>query len=119
VDGNNVAYHISPKGLPNAQNLILAYRSLTSTGFKPIFVVSSALSHKIDRPSSLTEFMLSAEVVESPRGTSDDLTIIQLAKEYNADIVSNDRFLDWIDSYPWITSRLKKYRMTPTGLILV
>jgi hypothetical protein len=75
--------------------------------------------HKVDRPSSLNEFILSAEVVEAPRGTTDDLKIIQLAKEYNAHIVSNDRFLDWTDRYPWISSRLKKYRMTPSGLILV
>ncbi len=119
VDGNNVAYHISPTGRPNAKNLILAYRSLKSTGFRPIFVVSSALSHRIENPASLREFMLSAEVVESPRGSADDLKIIQLAKEYDADIVSNDRFLDWIERYPWISSRLKKYRMTPSGLILV
>jgi len=119
VDGNNVAYHLSPQGKPNAKNLILAYRSLTATGFKPVFVVSSALAHNIDNPSSLTEFMLSAKVIEAPRGTNDDLKIIQVAKELNADIVSNDRFLDWTDRYPWISSRLKKYRMTPSGLILL
>lgn len=119
VDGNNVAYHLFPQGKPNTQNLILAYRSLTSTGFKPVFVVSTALSHKIDKPTALNEFMLSAEVVEAPRGTDDDLRIIQLAKELNAPIISNDRFLNWIDRYPWITSRLRKYRMTPSGLILI
>jgi hypothetical protein len=119
VDGNNIAYHLSPKGKPSAKNLILAYRSLTTTGFRPIFVISSALSHKIDKPSSLNEFTLSAEVVESPRGSADDLRIIQLAKEYDAEIISNDRFLDWIERYPWVESRLKKYRMTPSGLILV
>jgi len=110
---------MSTKGRPSAKNLILAYRSLTSTGFRPIFVVSPALPHEIDNPSSLNEFMLSAEAIESPRGSADDLKIIQLAKEYDADIVSNDRFLDWRDKYPWIASRLKKYRMTPSGLILV
>lgn len=119
VDGNNVAYHLSSQGKPNTENLILAYRSLTSTGFKPVFVVSAALVHKIDKPTALNEFMLSAEVVEAPRRTDDDLRIIQLAKELNAPIVSNDRFLNWIDRYPWITSRLRKYRMTPSGLILL
>ncbi|MHA1950013.1 MAG: NYN domain-containing protein [Candidatus Thorarchaeota archaeon] len=118
VDGNNVAHHLSIDGRPNARNLILAYRSLTSVGIKPIFVVSSALMHRVDNPSSLNEFILSAEVIEAPRGTNDDLKIIQLAKEHNAHIVSNDRFLDWTDRYPWITARLKKYRMTPSGLIL-
>jgi hypothetical protein len=110
---------MASQGKPNARNLILAYRSLTSTGFKPIFVISSALIHKIDKPTSLNEFMLSAEVVEAPRGTNDDLRIIQLAKEMSATIVSNDRFLDWVNEHPWITSRLKRYRMTPSGLVLV
>ncbi len=110
---------MSSQGKPNANNLILAYRSLTTTGFKPVFVVSSALIHKIDNPNSLNEFMLSADVIEAPRGRDDDLRIIQTAKELDALIISNDRFLDWIDRYPWITSRLKKYRMTPSGLILL
>ena len=89
VDGNNVAYHMSSQGKPNANNLILAYRSLTTTGFKPVFVVSSALIHKIDNPNSLNEFMLSADVIEAPRGRDDDLRIIQTAKELDALIISN------------------------------
>lgn len=119
VDGNNVAYHMTSRGKPSAQNLILAYRSLASAGFKPIFVVSAALIHNIDRPSLLDQFMLSAEVVEAPRGGNDDFKIIQLAKKHNASIISNDRFLDWIDRYAWISTRLMKYKMTPSGLILV
>lgn len=119
VDGNNIAYSLSPQGKPKAQNLALAYHSLTSAGYNPIFVISSALVHKIDNPGALDAFMLSAKVDEAPRGMNDDSRIIQLSKKLDADIVSNDRFLDWIDRYPWITSRLRKYRMTPTGLILV
>ena len=119
VDGNNLAYHTTSGGSPSAKNLILAYRSLTSTGFIPIFVVSSALVHSIDRPIELEEFMLTAEVEQAPRGVDDDYRIIQLAKKRDADIISNDRFLNWIDRYPWLRSRLKKYRITPSGLLLV
>lgn len=118
VDGNNVAHHMSSKGIPKARNLILAYRSLTGTGLKPVFVVSAALIHRVDKPTSLEEFMLMANVVEASRGTSDDLKIIHLSKKLDADIISNDRFLDWLDKFPWVTSRLKRYRMTPSGLIL-
>jgi hypothetical protein len=118
VDGNNVAYSLSPKGKPKAQNLALAYHSLTGAGYNPVFVISAALVHKIDNLGSLDAFMLSAKVEEAPRGTNDDSRIIQLAKKLDADIVSNDRFLDWIDRHPWITSRLRRYRMTPAGLIL-
>jgi hypothetical protein len=118
VDGNNVAYSLSPQGRPKAQNLSLAYQSLTGAGYNPVFVISAALVHKIDNPGTLSAFMLTANVDEAPRGTNDDSRIIQLAKKFDADIVSNDRFLDWIDRYPWISSRLRRYRMTPAGLIL-
>ena len=118
VDGNNVAYSLAPQGKPKAQNLGLAYRSLASAGYDPVFVISAALVHKVDNPGVLSAFMLTAKVEEAPRGTNDDSRIIQLAKNLDADIVSNDRFLDWIDRYPWIVSRLRRYRMTPAGLIL-
>jgi hypothetical protein len=106
IDGNNVAYSLSPQGKPKAQNLNLAYHSLTRASYDPVFVISAALVHKIDNPGSLSAFMLSARVEEAPRGTNDDSKIIQLAKNLDADIVSNDRFLDWIDryafSYPFV-----------------
>jgi hypothetical protein len=118
VDGNNVAYHLSPNGKPQVNNLLLAQRSLVSGGYKPIFVISAALMHSIDKPVMLQTLMNSIEVIRAPRGTNDDLKIIQIAQNRNADIVSNDRFLDWLDRYPWLSDRLRKYRMTPSGLIL-
>ncbi|TFG06525.1 hypothetical protein EU522_01540 [Candidatus Thorarchaeota archaeon] len=119
VDGNNVAYHLRPRGKPRVANLVLAYQSLIRAGFKPTIVVSSALVHQIDKPESLRELLSRGLAIEAPRGTNDDFAIIQAAKKKNADIVSNDRFLDWIERFPWIDSRLRRYRMTPTGLILV
>ena len=118
VDGNNVAYHLSPDGTPQANNLLLAQRSLMNGGYKPIFVISAALAHSIDKPSILQTLMNDLDVVRAPRGTNDDLKIIQIAQDRNADIVSNDRFLDWLDRYPWVSDRLLKFRMTPSGLIL-
>ncbi|MHA2205625.1 MAG: NYN domain-containing protein, partial [Candidatus Thorarchaeota archaeon] len=58
------------------------------------------------------------QIVEAPRGRDDDIEIIQTAREKNAHIVSNDRFLNWLDRFPWISERLIRYRMTPSGLIL-
>jgi hypothetical protein len=75
--------------------------------------------HVVDRPDALQDFMTGVEVIEAPRGSDDDLKIIQLAQDRRADIISNDRFLNWISKYPWLPDRLRKYRMTPTGLILV
>ncbi len=118
VDGNNVAHHLSPNGIPRVANLVLARSSLLRAGLKPIVVVSAALKHKIDNSEALREMIAGREVIEAPRGTDDDLTVIKLAQSGNADIVSNDRFLGFIHKFPWLQSRLMKYRMTPSGLIL-
>jgi len=118
VDGNNVAYHLSPNGKPQVNNLLLAQRSLENGGYKPIFVISAALVHSIDKPNVLQSLLNEVEVIRAPRGTNDDLKIFQVAQNRNADIVSNDRFLDWLDKYPWVSDRLRKFRLTPSGLIL-
>ncbi|MFW9845387.1 MAG: hypothetical protein ACFFD6_01460 [Candidatus Thorarchaeota archaeon] len=118
VDGNNVAYHLAPSGVPRVVNLVLALRSLRSAGYRPVIVVSAALVHKVDKPNQLREMIHDGHVLQTPRSQSDDLKIIKMAQDANADIVSNDRFLNWLDRYPWVTSRLLRYRMTPSGLIL-
>ncbi len=118
VDGNNVAFHLVPQGKPRAANLMNAYHSLVSAGYRPIFVVSAALKYRIDRPTVLQDLAIRGKVIESPSGKNDDLVILQTAKRLGADIVSNDRFLDWLDSYPWVPTRLRRYRLTPSGLIL-
>ncbi|TFF86336.1 hypothetical protein EU519_01460 [Candidatus Thorarchaeota archaeon] len=118
VDGNNVAYYLSRRGVPRVSNLILARQSLRQVGYRPIIVVSAALIHKIDRPEVLGNMIDGVSVIEAPRGRNDDLTIIRLAQKRNAEILSNDRFLDWQDRFPWLASRLRRYRMTPAGLIL-
>ncbi len=118
IDGNNIAYHFSQDGQPQVKNLLLAYNSLTTGGYKPVFVISAALRHVIDKIDTLNTFISEAQVITAPRGINDDLKIIQIAQEMNADIISNDRFLDWIERYPWVPNRLRRYRMTPTGLIL-
>lgn len=118
VDGNNIAYHLSPDRRPVVRNLLLAHNSLTQGGYRPIYVVSSALIHAVESIETLNTFISSVEVIIAPRRTNDDHKIIQVAQQRDADIISNDRFLEWIDKYPWILDRLRRYRMTPTGLIL-
>jgi len=119
IDGNNIAYHLAPKGTPRASNLLLAYQSLTTAGFNPVIVISAALIHAIDKPQELQSLLSVGIAIEAPRGTNDDLTIIRTAKKRDADVVSNDRFLDWTEKFPWLASRLRKYRMTPSGLLLL
>ncbi len=119
VDGNNVAYYLSYDSQPHLDNIILAIKSLRAVGLQPIVVISAALKHRIDRPMTLSELIEAKSVIEAKRGMDDDLLIIQLAQKLNADIVSNDRFLNWQSRFPWIANRLRRYRMTTSGLILL
>ncbi|MHA2142020.1 MAG: NYN domain-containing protein [Candidatus Thorarchaeota archaeon] len=119
VDGNNIAYHLAPTGKPRVANLVLARQSLVTAGYRPVIVVSAALVHKIDKPNTLREMISAGLIKQAMKGKNDDVIIIQTAHQANADIVSNDRFLEWQDRYPWIVHRLKRYRMTPSGLILI
>ncbi|TXT53844.1 MAG: hypothetical protein BAJATHORv1_110036 [Candidatus Thorarchaeota archaeon] len=119
IDGNNLAYYLSPTGTPRLSNIIRARNSLINAGYRPVVIVSAALKYRIDDPDKLRSMIQERKVIETRRGTNDDLAIINYALKYNTDIVSNDRFLDYLDRYPWIPDRLKKYRMTPSGLILI
>lgn len=119
IDGSNVAYYLSTDGQPRLENIVTASRSLVSVGFVPIVVVSAALIHQIDEEETLTDMISKKQVIQAPKGTDDDLLIIKTAEKEAADIVSNDRFLDWVDRFPWLPSRLRRYRMSPSGLILV
>ncbi|MGY5881893.1 MAG: hypothetical protein RTV31_16720 [Candidatus Thorarchaeota archaeon] len=119
VDGNNIAYHLAYNEAPRIANLVNAIKSLTEARLHPTIVISAALKHKIDKPENLRHLINEGDIIEVQRGTNDDLAIIKMAQERNADIISNDRFLDWIDRFPWLPDRLRRYRMTPSGLILV
>ncbi len=118
VDGNNVAYYTEQDGKPMVSNLLLAKRSLNLAGFESITVVSAALVHQIDRPADLLDMISAGQVIQVDKGRSDDREIIRLAKMNNALVLSNDRFLDWLEANPWLSTRTVKYRMTPSGLIL-
>lgn len=119
VDGSNVAFYMTEDGVPRLENIIMANHSLASAGFVPITVVSPALVHQVDKDEQLLKMIAAKRVIQAASGVDDDLAIIRTAESKNADIVSNDRFLDWLDKYPWLSSRLRKYRMSPSGLILV
>jgi hypothetical protein len=105
-------------GKPMVSNLALARRSLKLAGFESIIVVSAALVHQIDEPVDLLDMISTGQVIQVDKGRSDDREIIRLAKANNALVMSNDRFLDWLEANPWLSTRIMKYRMTPSGLIL-
>ncbi|NWF96082.1 MAG: hypothetical protein HXY34_08040 [Candidatus Thorarchaeota archaeon] len=119
VDGNNIAYSASQSGIPQVQTLRAAIRSLRNNDYRPLVLVSAALIHNVDEPDELQAMISAGDIIQVSRGQNDDLAIIRMSQEKYADIVTNDRFLDWLDRYPWLSSRVRRYRLTPSGIILV
>ncbi|MEM2142543.1 MAG: hypothetical protein QXS20_08040 [Candidatus Thorarchaeota archaeon] len=118
IDGNNVAHCLTQDGIPRLSNISMAREGLMLAGFTPIVVISAALVHRIDHAEALMKMVDSGEIICVRRGLDDDLEIIRLAERLNGLVLSNDRFLTYLEEYPWLKKRLIRYRMTPTGILI-
>ncbi len=51
----------------------------------------------------------SQHIRQVPAGTDADYFIIQLADQFGARVVTNDRYKDYVEQYPWISDRRLPY----------
>lgn len=106
VDGANVAYiELSSHGDPKVSNLVAVRRALQEKGYEPVIIVDASLRHKIDDPEQLEALLDKQELRQAPAGTDADYFVMEIAKEYDARIVSNDEFQSYQEEYPWIKER--------------
>lgn len=110
VDGQNVAY-FGEFTKPSYLNLKIIYEALISLSYTPKIVISSALKYKIDDPVRLNRFMSRRIAIEAPSGEDDDLTILELANDYQAKIITNDRYLNHQDIFPDLKKQLIKFQI--------
>lgn len=97
VDGPNVA-HFGQK-IPSVRQLKLAYRTLHNKGYDPIIIVSMALRHNIDDEQDYLRLVNLGWLHEADSDRNDDEAIIETAIAKNCLIISNDRYLEYIDHY--------------------
>lgn len=113
VDGANVAYiEKSQSGNPKVSNLIAVEQFLKEKGFDPIIIIDAALQYEIDDSRQLEALIDNQTVRQAPAGTDADYFILETAKKYHAQVVTNDLYEDYLDKYPWF----KKSR-TPLMII--
>lgn len=98
VDGSNVAF-ASEGDVGVLDNIRLVTKKLEEEGFEPIVLVDAALRHKIDDPKHFEQMIDDGRIRQAPAGTDADYFILSFAKEFDADIVSNDRFRDSSDAF--------------------
>lgn len=117
VDGSNVA-HSSEGGAPRLANIVAVRDKLLEEGLEPIIIVDAALRHQIDDGDGFERLVEGGTVRQAPAGTDADYFILQFADEFDASIVSNDRFRDRIEKYPELRRRLVKYMIVGDEVVL-
>ena len=119
IDGANVAYEEkSGGGKPKLANLLKVRRELEERGLDPIIVIDASLKYDIDDAEQLEKLIRSQQVRQVPAGTDADYFIIQFAHELDALIVTNDRYKDYADQYPWIAERRLPYMIVKGEVVL-
>ena len=119
IDGANVAYEErSAGGKPKLSNLLNVRNELEGRGFEAVIIVDASLNYDIDDQKQLETLIQSQQVRQVPAGTDADYFIIQLADQFNARVVTNDRYKDYLDDYPWITDRRLPYMIVKGEVVL-
>ena len=106
VDGANIAYsEQSQKGDPKVSNILAVRAALEKRGYDPLIIVDSSLVYEIDDRPQLEALIDDQIVRQAPAGTDADYFVIEMAKEHNALIVSNDRYESYRKDHSWIEDR--------------
>lgn len=117
VDGSNVA-HASEGAAPRLANILAVRDKLLEEGLEPIIVADAALRHQIDDEPGFEGLVDDGTIRQAPAGTDADYFLLEFAEEFDASIVSNDRFRDRIDKYPELRGRLVKYMILGDEVVL-
>lgn len=119
IDGANVAYEErSAGGKPKLSNLLRVRGELEERGLEAVIIVDASLKYDIDDQSQLETLIRSQQVRQVPAGTDADYFIIQFADQFNARVVTNDRYKDYLEQYPWITDRRLPYMIVEGEVVL-
>lgn len=103
IDGNNVAFHKRTKK-PELNSLLVLIQRLQQIG--SVFpVISSELKYRIDDPQTLRTYISQQKILESPPHTDSDRFILELTKQLDAFLVSNDLYKQYKSLYPTVISR--------------
>jgi hypothetical protein len=119
IDGANVAYEErSAGGKPKLSNLLKVRRELEERGQEAVIIVDASLKYDIDDQEQLETLIRSQQIRQVPAGTDADFFIIQFAHELDALMVTNDRYKDYADRYPWIPERRLPYMIVKGEVVL-
>lgn len=106
VDGANVAWEEQTSDRkPKVSNIVAMRQKLEEEGYDPVIIIDASLRHDVDDPNQLESLIDGQHIRQSPAGTEADYFVLQIAKDQNAKVVSNDMFEKYRDDHDWIWDR--------------
>jgi hypothetical protein len=117
IDGSNVLHWRD--GTPDIAVVKNLIHSLQETSHRPAVVFDANVGYKIsdrfmDERSLARLLGVSVkQVLIAPKGTPADPLILNAAREMQATIISNDRFRDWMGTFP---SETQAHRLIQGGV---
>ena len=118
VDGSNVAHAVEGMGA-RLENIRVVCRKLQEEGFRPVVLVDAKLRHEIDEPEEYESLVDKSMIRQAPAGTDADYFILSFAREFNARVVSNDRFRDLASGFQdVIEHRVIRYMVVEGEVVL-
>lgn len=117
VDGSNVAYAVEGKGA-RLENIRVVCRKLQDEGFRPVVLVDAKLRHEIDEPAEYESLVDKGMIRQAPAGTDADYFILSFAREFDARVVSNDRFRDLAAGFPEVVEQVIRFMVVEGEVVL-
>jgi Zc3h12a-like Ribonuclease NYN domain len=108
IDGSNVMHW--KDGTPQVDVLRDVIQHLTTLGFTPGVIFDANAGHKLagryqhDAAMGVRLGLPEDRIIVVPKGTPADPTILAAARDLGARIVTNDRYRDWAEAHPEITT---------------
>jgi len=104
VDGSNVLFWKAEQ--PHLSTVREVLNTLTARGFMPGVMFDANIGYKIgnryldDLELAQMLNLPEAQVLVVPKGTPADKYLLQAAKSFGVQVVTNDRFRDWAQDHP-------------------
>lgn len=117
VDGSNVAHAVEGAG-PRLEHIRAVCRKLEAEGYRPVVLVDARLRHMIDDPEGYEALVGEGRIRQAPAGTDADYFILAFAREFDARVVSNDRFRDRQEAFPEVTARVIRFMVVEGEVVL-
>ena len=117
IDGSNVA-HFGEGDEGSLDNIRVVREKMVEEGYDPVVVVDAALRHQIDDSRGYEQMVEDGTIKQAPAGTDADYFILSFAREFDASVVSNDRFKDRAKAFPEARDRVIRYMIVNQEVVL-